>query len=159
MGYDRTVYVGPYVKVFLPEVDNTENIMTCPEKDCSNHGKRAGASNFCDKCGAEIKLVSFIRKKSFNIYQALKDRIDEDNFFVATQEWIGSTEKNDFVLFLSNCRDQGGYRIDEHEYGEFTLPDTHYDFFAHEDWTELTKVLTDLNLRFEKKIAIVRYYH
>lgn len=158
MGYNTTVYVGPYVKVYLPEVDSTEDIMTCPENDCSNHGKRV-SSKFCDKCGAEIKLVPFIRKKSFNIYQALEDRIDEDNFFVATQEWIGSDEPDDFVLFLSNCRDQGGYDIDEHDYGEFTFPDTHHDFFAHEDWAELIKVLTDLNLKFEKKTAIVRYYH
>lgn len=159
MGYDKTVYVGPYVKVYLPKVGNKEEIMTCPKKDCSNHGKRARASKFCGKCGEEIKLVPFTRKRSFNIYQALEDRIDEDNFFVATQEWIGSNEKEDFVLFLPNCGEQGGHNIDEHEYGEYSFTDTHYDSFAHEDWTELIEVLTDLKLKFEKKIAIVKYYH
>lgn len=159
MGYNSTVYVGPYVKVYLPKVDNTEEIMTCPEKNCSNHGKRSGSSKFCDKCGAEIKLVSFIRKESFNIHQVLYDLSIEDNFFVVTQEEIGSKKPDDFVLFLPNCRDQGGYNVNEHECGEFNFPDIHYDFFAHEDWIELIKVLTDQNLKFEKKIAIVRYYH
>lgn len=159
MGYDNRIYVGPYVKVFLPRVDVTNTIKTCTNAVCRCHGKVNQSTPFCGACGHEIKLIPFTRKEPYNIYQILFDRIGQDIFFVVTQEWLNSEEPEDFVILIPNRKSQGGYNIEEQEFGEYLFPLLQASHFSQGDWVKLIEVLTELNLKHVDNIGIIKYYH
>lgn len=158
MGYDNRIYVGPYVKVFLPRVDVTNTIKTCTNAVCRCHGKVNQSTPFCGACGHEIKLIPFTRKEPYNIHQMLYDRIGQDTFFVVTQEWLNSEEPEAFVILIPNRKDQGGYRIEDQDFGEFLLPIIQ-TAFTQGDWVKLIDVLTELNLKHVDNVGIIKYFY
>lgn len=159
MGYNSTVYVGPYVKVFLPQVDVTNTIKTCSNTVCRCHGKVNQSTPFCGACGHEIQMIPYTRKDSFNIHQMLYERVGQDTFFVVTQEWLSSEEPEDFVILIPNRKSQGGFSIEEHEFGEYLFPPLQPSPFTQGDWVKLIEVLKELNLKHVNAAGIIRYYH
>lgn len=159
MGYDSTVYVGPYVKVFLPQVDVTMVIKTCPNTVCRTHGTVNRSTVYCGVCGHEIKEVPITKKETFNIYQMLMDRVGQDTFFVVTQEWLSSNEPEDFVILIPNRREEGGYNIEEQEFGEYILPCLQTQYFKQGKWLKVREVLDMSSLKHVDNIGIIKYYH
>ncbi len=159
MGYDSTVYVGPYVKVFLPKVDITRNIKTCPNSICRYHGKENGSTTFCGACGHEIKNIPFTKKETFNIHPLLDNNGYENIFSVVTQEWLNSNEPEDFVILIPNRREEGGYNIEEQEFGEYILPCLQTQYFIQGKWLKIREVLDMSSLKHVDNIGIIKYYH
>ena len=73
MSVDYKCYVGPYIKVFNPEKDSTEEYHSCPNKKCDKHKKQL-SDKFCPSCGTKITLVTFPCKSKidFDIYKEFK---------------------------------------------------------------------------------------
>jgi len=104
-------------------------------------------------------MTPYTRKDSYNIHQMLYERVGQDIFFVVTQEWLSSEEPEDFVILIPNRKSQGGYSIEEHEYGEYLFPPLQPSPFTQGDWVKLIEVLKELNLKHVNAAGIIRYYH
>lgn len=69
MSIDYNTYVGPYIEVYNPEKDSTEEYHSCPNKKCTNHTKDISAG-FCSECGSKIERMS----------RKCKERVDFDTW-------------------------------------------------------------------------------
>lgn len=78
MSVSYNVFIGPYIKVYSPEIDTVEEYHTCPNVNCKNH-KQDVAKGFCPKCGTRIERTTRIIEEqvSFDYYDELGGNFNE----------------------------------------------------------------------------------
>jgi len=144
-------YLGPYVKVYPPEVTYTEDILTCTKIDCKRHGNCISDSNFCDTCGSPIRMCPILRKRHVNMHDFLEEEFNDCDLFSVVH-----LDDRDYQILISNNKNQGGIRIEKH--GDYPLPEETL-FFTHADWTRLVAKLKEIGYKFEAKIGVISYYN
>lgn len=143
MGVNRTVYIGHYLRVWMPKEKHTSVMGTCP--NC----ERKNASMFCPHCGGP--LVFGITETLPGIYDYCKMVFDnEDRFFNR-----GFEDEMDYIIVLeNNSNPLGCLQLDDYK-TEQELPDKDE---RHEDWTVLTDALSKDDIKYEQRFGIVNYY-
>lgn len=143
MSIDRSIYIGHYLRVWMPKEKHREGMGTCP--NCSNRD----TSKFCGNCGNEMVFGTI--ETLPGIYDYCEEVFgDEDRFSDAYIE-----NDLDYIIVLENNSDALGYlRLDDYEL-EQNLPDENE---RSDDWQILINALTKDGIRYERRFGIVNYY-
>lgn len=158
MGYDNYVYIGPYFKVYLPEVDRTDTICTCTKEDCEKHGKYLRDAKFCGTCGSPIDNCTVKVKSHLNIFDFMEEHIGSDVFSIVHQENISSHEPNNFCIIIpNNTKKQGGLSKDAGSCGVYSLPALDRDYFMWGDWKPLRDKLYENKILIEEEVGCILY--
>lgn len=107
------------IKDGLVKKDRPYRLETCPNKQCSRHGKYA-SDKFCSHCGAKIEEIEMMRKAIVSINDIKILEAIGDPFF--QPEGVEDIHKTD--LFLPYNFNVGNDGFDE-EGGVITLEDMH----------------------------------
>ena len=149
MSSNYHVYVGPYVKVNVPDVIKENLVRSCPTKSCPRHGKII-LTSFCPECGSKIEGVTFLMSHSVDLQGLLETYLqDLDLFQVVRLE-------DKVECYLPNRRDQGGINLHHEDGKETPIPDLN---FTHPDWDRLTKMLDEQKISYEKKSGIIEWWY
>lgn len=144
-------YLGPYVKVYPPEVTYTDDVMTCTKTDCKCHGHHVFDSKFCNMCGGPIEVCSVLRKGHVSMHDFLEAEFNNVDLFC-----VVNLEDKNYQILISNNKEQGGVHIENS--GEYSLPEE-TQFFSHADWTRLVAKLKEIGYKFETKVGVISYYN
>lgn len=142
-------YFGPYVKVYPPERSYMDAIVTCTSVKCAYHGKYI-STVFCGNCGSPVGKTKVLRQGHLSLHDFLDKELEEDLFSIIHMDG------KDYAFFISNHKDQGGFRI--HQHGDYPIP-LDLNFFDREDWVRLTTKLDEKGIKHEKNIGVVSYYN
>jgi hypothetical protein len=157
MGCEHYTYVGPYFKVWPPKIETNFPMQTCSNTECCGHGIYS-SSNFCNRCGSEVKQVPVKRIQKKCMHEFMEEELNnEDLFNEITLEY--SEEHKDCVLLTSNYNGQGGITFDQCYSGETDMPPTDLTLFEKGDWKKMSDALERKDVKFEKKIGIINYFH
>ena len=108
MGIDYKVYVGPYIEVYNPLKDSTEEYHTCPNKKCEKYKSKIG-DKFCSVCGSKIKLVTFPCKESisFDVYEEFEGEPLSQALSESNQK-----EYREYKFYVPNLKGSPGRSFD-----------------------------------------------
>ena len=143
MSIDQTVYVGCYLRVYMPMETVNNHIGKCPK--CGQSSSR----KFCDRDGAELVFGTIERMSSFSTW-AEENLGDEDMFYTANVEW--KTHPG-YEIVLANKSTQSGH-VSVGDELETEIPPV--EFFG--DWITLMGHLELSGIRYEKKFGVVSYW-
>jgi|WetSurMetagenome_2_1015567.scaffolds.fasta_scaffold277042_2 hypothetical protein len=156
MGYDNNVYVGPYIKVFLPKIDVTTKKITCPVETCAGHGKTLSNVKFCSDCGAAVTHCSFTRMETLSIHDFINVQLgNSEIYFVLYKDELSSYVQEEFCILLPV--DKEALRLDQHNCGEHRLPVYKEDIFDGVYDKLLFKAFDRHSIRYEKHFGCILY--
>lgn len=143
MSISQSVYIGCYLRVYMPKEIVPNHIGKCPK--CGQSSSR----KFCDRDGAELVFGTIERMSDFGEW-AEKHLGDEDMFYAANTEW---KDAPDYAIVLANRSTQSGHVSVDDEL-ETEIPPV--EFFG--DWITLMGHLELSGIRYEKKFGVVSYW-
>lgn len=137
MGVDYNVYAGPYIVVFNPLKDSTEEFYSCPNKKCNNHNKPI-SDEFCSKCGTKIeRMIRPCQERiDFNYFEEFEERFAE-----AFPEYKPNG-CDDYLYLITNMKNDVGVHIDP----KYHVSETVFDL------KEQIEKLTEFTNRNRKEI-------
>jgi len=147
MSNDRRIYVGTYLKVWMPKVEEPSLLGKCPK--C---GETSGMP-FCGMCGVTVAFGTTERMADFYDYaEEVFGEDDADDLFSAGME-------DEFYLVFPNSFDM--------KCGEHVTVERHYESdletpipeegFKHLAWQKLIDALIKDYIGFEIGYGIVNY--
>lgn len=142
MGSDLNVYVGKYLKVWLPTEKEEEYNWRC--KVCGTYGSK---NCFCEECGAKLEPV---------LTDCMIDHYDFcEEVFCGEDKFLGVIDDdNDYVFVMPNCKAQkGGVFIDNLD-TEAPLPNDKLTG----DWIVLMDAYDERGIKYEKKEGILQWW-
>ena len=153
MGVSRSVYIGWYLKVWLPKetADSGKNECGSCKETFSQPAK------FCPNCGN--KLVKKLGEKPIHPYDYI-DRVfgDEDCEMYFTYDHPGGmmvTNKSGFVVYLPNHKDMKcGFWLDEYDFEQ----ELAWGTVTHKAWDTLIDSLGADGIKHELKCGVINSY-
>ncbi len=141
MSMEKHVYVGPYLRVWMPTVKEKSYYRKCPQCKTDEGG------NFCPNCGSATTYP--IVDKKVNLDELLlEEGLDEEMFFTPEIDLP-------YLIVLPNRSiRQGGLVLFEDETGEYEMPKGQQG----DDWMTLGSLLTKKNIRFESCQGVIGYW-
>jgi len=148
MSNDRFVYVGTYLKVWMPKIEEKSRTGTCSQCDSVMH-----YSKFCPHCGSPIVFGTIERMSSF--YDFAEEIFGEDE----ADSLFSQDMEDDFYLIFPNhsemkCGEHVGTKAYYEEDLETPIPE---EGFKHEAWGKLTANLWAKGIAYEICYGIVNY--
>jgi hypothetical protein len=163
MSLDYHYYMGPYVKVWLPDRTYTSKIRTCTNTQCKEHGKYT-PNSFCSTCGSSVADCTLHKTGKMNLHDFFEEELGNVDIFQA----IHIEDHPEYGLVLPNQRDQGGINIEEP--GTYNLPDMAGvtgaiideptkigGYFDQKDWKLLIDKLNEKKITYAPQIGLVHY--
>jgi len=147
----KCFYLGPYLKVWPPEIDYESTMKTCTSTSCKNHGQYL-RSNFCEICGSTIDTCKITGKTHLSLHDFLAHTCGDEDLFGVVRP-----DDEEFSYLISNSNLQGGDHIES--FGDYPLPDPSIDQFGHNDWTIVCGFLDVKQIKYEKCCGVVFYYN
>jgi len=147
MSNDRYIYVGTYLKVWMPKIEEPLLLGKCPQ--C---GETSGMP-FCGMCGVHTVFGTTKRMSSFYDYaEEIFGEDEADGLFSLDME-------DDFFLVFPNhqdmkCGEHIGTKAYYEEDLETPIPE---EGFKHEAWGKLTANLWAKGIAYEICYGIVNY--
>ena len=154
---DHNVFYGPYMRIWLPKIENEEIETICPNETCVKYKKRA-SSKFCSECGSEIEEIKITEFDEPDLGEFLEEEFNDRDMFIGV-----SPEELDYVLTLpNNVSRQGGFYYEDGCQTEILTinkdeEDPNWEHFEREDWVKLTELLTKKGIKFEKKVGVLQW--
>lgn len=143
MSISQSVYIGCYLRVYMPTEEKINPIGQCVR--CG----RKRSTRFCDDDGGEVAFE--MEKRMMNFHSWAEDKLgDEDMFATASTEW---NEDLDYQIVIANKKSQSGH-INVGNEQETDIPPV--EFFG--DWITLMGHLEMSGIRYEKKFGVVSYW-
>lgn len=156
MSTDVYFYTGPYIKVFLPFEEATENLVTCTNKSCKEYGKYLHSVKFCSACGSPVDKCDVKKLEPLNMHKFLGDHLgDDDILAVIHKDWINAKDPREFCLVLANRTDQGGLCAEAS--GEYKVPDPTVNYFSYGVWRKFIIALDECKIKYEMILGCVVY--
>lgn len=146
MSVSQSTYIGPYIKVFLSEVEKTQNVFGC--EDCQTHGD--SADKFCNKCGAPLTKYQQTSKEPISFFEVLPDKLS-DKYAI-----FDSPDEADVAIIIENQESPYSIHIDTDFEGELDLPNKTTVWTKH--FAKLISSLTKQGLKFEIKYGVFSYW-
>lgn len=108
MSVSFNTFVGPYVEVYSPEKQSTEEYHSCPNKKCVNHTKPI-SDGYCSKCGTKIERMerACMEKIDFDCYDEFPDYSLEE--VITTYK---PTDCEDYIYFVNGNKHAIGIILD-----------------------------------------------
>jgi len=152
MGVEQNFFIGPYLRVWVPQEKVEDKVKTCINKDCSNYRTKGLLANFCPECGRETMSVVFPRVVSLNLWVLLEETFSDGDMF----EYLDLNPDPYILVIPNNLETQGGINPREEKGIEFSYPKDYSDF-EREDWKKLTELLEIKKIKYEKCIGVLYY--
>jgi len=150
MSVDRTVYIGWYLKVWMPEDEKESSKRFCPECGKGFYG------NFCSECGHVLQPVTI--RVPRDVYDYLDKVFGEEcgeSYFTSVHDNPMGEPEEDFVIILPNNSDMKcGYYLDEHEFEQPLA----FGQVTHRAWCTLTDSLAEDGIKHQFVCGVVNYY-
>jgi len=164
MGIDLSLYCGPYMKIWMPDVEVNYTVHTCINRDCSQHGLNRSQNSFCSHCGSPIKDISLSKSKKLNLGEFLEKEFNDVDMFVSVYP-----SNVDYVIAVPNrTYKQGGFYFEDSDKTEILIFSNFEKFsqelenfnldFEKEDWIKLQKALRAKNIKYERFTGILKWW-
>jgi len=139
MSTSYNTYVGPYIKIYNPELYTTIVIKGCAWNKCEKY-KILSHSNYCSMCGnpiIEVEVPSITKKIKLNVYTELNEKL-----YNPYTEYSPKHLK-DYDIYIPNIKGYGYHPTDETYEFEMIDGDIH-------------NVLCNFNMSMEDEIIILK---
>ncbi len=151
----RYSYVGPYMKVWMPEDPKLYTCLGCANIDCNLYGEEV-SSNYCVHCGqpiVEVKVGELVEAISFNelsieiFGSSVVFRHIKDVEFILVAPYVTERQGGKYFGYSGEI-----FAITDHLDKNFM-----YDF-NREDWVKLYSALIERGIEFEQKYGILNWF-
>ena len=150
MSVDRTVYIGWYLKVWMPKKEIESCKKFCPECGEGYYNK------FCPDCGHALQPL--VQEVPQDIYDYLDKVFGEEcgeSYFTSVHDNPMGEPEEDLVIILPNNSDMKcGYYLDEHEFEQPLA----FGQVTHRAWDTLVESLTTDCIKHKLVCGVVNYY-
>ena len=151
MSVDRTVYIGWYLKVWMPKESTDTGKRVCPACRTTRYHEK-----FCSICGKELTIKE--DEIPLDVYDYLDKVFGEEcgeSYFTFEHSSPFEEQKEDFVVILPNNSDMKcGYYLDEHEFEQPLA----FGQVTHRAWCTLTDSLAEDGIKHQFVCGVINYY-
>lgn len=157
MSMYRQLYFGPYIRVWMPETEYEVDRKTCTNfSKCGNYGIYLH-TEFCEKCGSEVKNITIKMKSQLNLNEFLEEELDDEDLFTPVYP-----DDADFILAVPNCGGQGGTNFEDSPDTEILVISdrpriSDMTIFDQKDWKKFITALFDKKIKHERKIGVLQW--
>jgi hypothetical protein len=151
MGVSRRIYIGWYVKVWLPKEKTEALTKKCPNCD------RFGYHVFCPVCGNELQPIEI--EKLQHPYDYLERVFPDEGceaYFTYKHPGGNTTNTSGFIVYVPSRKGMNGFHLDEYEFEQKL--DYTYIGVTHPAWEKLIKQLEADGIKHELKCGVINSY-
>lgn len=138
MSISKTVYIGPYLRVYMPKEKYKDGSGRCPTCGETSYAK------FCKNDGSEIQEVE---------KECLSDFFDFcESVFGNGDQFATANDNTNYKIVIANLPGQGGLYIEDER--EYKIPNN----YLSDDWQKLIGALQKARIDFESHYGIVSFF-
>jgi len=161
MGIDHNAFYGPYMRIWLPQVEIDQSVRTCSNEGCDNRkNRRSIDSKCCPDCGNTVENLNYKVSCQENLVEFLDEEFGDCDLFIEVDP-----RDTDYILAVpNNVSRQGGWHFEDSPKSEIVSfnrdgisVDPNWVWFEKEDWQKLIKTLAEKDIKHECKVGVLQW--
>ncbi len=153
----RKVYLGPFLRVWMPERTAHIPVQSCTNEECKKYGEH-NRHQFCGYCGKEVKRISINKPSHLILHDFLNEEFQDPDMFIDVQP-----DGKEYILVVPNRhKKQGGAFFEDSPDSEILVFSDGIEHFRaefdREDWIKLVTTLLDRGIKYEQLTGVLQWF-